>query len=216
MGASLPVLVGGLAEEKSFQKRVSILYGVNTLGGAAGVLDTGFFALPSLGISGSVWVTVLLGLGVVAEALLLDRRAAPRPPMLLGATLSIAGCLSIFYQIAWTRVLIPVVCLSTYAFSVILTIFLMGIGMGGLLAATPLAPQTACRAGLAATIALTSLTVAGGLLALNHLPVMFFGMVHASGDSTWQLFLSQGVLSGAMILLPTLGRGAALPLAISG
>ena len=65
-------------------------------------------------------------------------------------------------------------------------------------------------------MALTSLAVAGGLFAVNHLPAIFFAMVHASGDRTWQLFLSQGVLSGAVILLPTLGMGAALPLAISG
>ena len=81
MGASLPVLVVGLASEGNFEKRVACLYGVNTLGGAAGVLVTGLWLLPARGISGTVEVAVAVGLLVTALAFGLDRFASVRPRM---------------------------------------------------------------------------------------------------------------------------------------
>ena len=152
MGASLPVLVVALAGEKTFGKRVAVLYGINTLGAALGAALAGLYAMPALGVSGTIGASAVLGLIVTAGAFLLDRHASPctapaeapaaagdeSPPRLLLGAVTIAGTLGIFYQIAWTRLLIPVVGSSTYAFTIILTTFLVGIGLGGLVAAVPL------------------------------------------------------------------------------
>ena len=235
MGASLPVLVVGLAGEKTFGKRVALLYGINTLGAALGAAFAGLYAIPAFGVSGTIGASVVLGLVVVAGAFLLDRYSSPcevgpreispdgqapadgeSPPRLLIAAVTIAGCLGIFYQIAWTRLLIPVVGSSTYAFTIILTTFLVGIGLGSLLAAVPLIQRRPYKTTFAITLALTSFFVLIGLLLVNHLPHMFSAMVQGTGDQTWRLLLSQAALAGSMILLPTCGMGAALPLAIAG
>jgi len=229
MGASLPVLVMGLAAEKTFGRRVALLYGINTLGAAAGTVGAGIIALPVLGISGTIWAAAVLGLLVAGGAFLLDGYVKPsetvpeakapsdsaRPPRLLIASAVACGCLSIFYQVAWTRLLIPVVGSSTYAFTIILTTFLLGIGIGGLLPAViPALHRAPYRISVGVAMALTSVSVLVGLGLVNGLPGMFFAM--AGGSGQLQILLSQGALAGSLILVPTIGMGAALPLAIAG
>ena len=140
MGASLPLLIVAVSKEEAFRRSVALFYGINTLGAAVGTLVTGFIFLPVLGISAAVWVAVVAGILVAGGAMLLDRRMGPRPasmehrrsasnaqmPRLLLAALAIAGCLGLCYQIAWTRLLIPVVGSSVYAFTIILTTVLLG------------------------------------------------------------------------------------------
>ena len=63
-----------------------------------------------------------------------------------------AGCLGLFYQIAWTRLLIPVVGSSVYAFTIILTTVLLGIGVGSLLAAVPSFRESSCWRAVAVTL----------------------------------------------------------------
>ncbi len=229
MGASLPVLVVGLAGEKAFQQRVGLFYGINTLGGALGVLLAGLIALPAFGINATIWCSVAMGVVVSAGAFFLDRRGGPPPVLermaqprtkwpsavLLGS-LALAGCLGITYQIAWTRLLIPIVGSSTYAFSVILTTFLAGIGIGGLLAATPLARRTSYLAAVALAMVFTSCTVLFGLLAINSLPALFSSLLKGTEGSTWMLVFSQAALAGSVFLLPTCAMGVALPVAIAG
>ena len=144
MGASLPLLIVAVSEEAAFRRSVALFYGINTLGAAVGTLVAGLILLPVLGISDTVWVAVAAGVLVAAGGYLLDLRMGPRAavedhrrpaasvqtPRLLLAAVAMAGCLGLFYQIAWTRLLIPVVGSSAYAFTIILTTVLLGIGAG--------------------------------------------------------------------------------------
>jgi spermidine synthase len=234
MGASLPVLVIGLAGEESFRKRVSLLYGVNTLGAAAGALASGLFLLPALGVTGTVLAAAAAGIAVAAAAFQLDRQVAPRQPdlaaptgesaavgaerpsQLLVAALAFSGGLNIVYQVAWTRLLVPVVGSSTYAFTLILSTFLVGLGAGSLLAAVPLFKRCREQTAVALMVALTSVTVLAGLFFVNDLPDLFAAMVEETGSRTALLFLSQAALAGGLILLPAVGMGATLPLAVAG
>jgi len=233
MGFSFPVLAAGLAEKESFQRRVSWFYGLNTLGGAAGVLLAGFFLLPQLGRNGSLFVTVGAGLALAAAAFAGDKMLpaarlrrpdrGPEPPRDTAApaldslvlAMLIAGALGMMYEIAWARLLAPVFGSSTYAFSIILLTYLVGIGLGGLLAAR-FAPKKAHRVGVAFCLGLSALTVLPGLSLVDQLPGWFTRLAHASGDRVWLLFLVQGLLASSLIALPTLGMGAALPLAAAG
>ena len=161
--------------------------------------------------------------------MLLDRRMGPRPasmehrrsasnaqmPRLLLAALAIAGCLGLFYQIAWTRLLIPVVGSSVYAFTIILTTVLLGIGVGSLLAAIPSFRESSCWRAVAITMGLGSCSVLAGLFAVNELPRMFTAMAQGTGDRTWLLFLSQGTLAASIVFIPACCMGAALPLGIA-
>ena len=229
MGASLPLLIVAVSKEEAFRRSVALFYGINTLGAAVGTLVTGFIFLPVLGISAAVWVAVVAGILVAGGAMLLDRRMGPRPvsmehrrsasnaqmPRLLLAALAIAGCLGLFYQIAWTRLLIPVVGSSVYAFTIILTTVLLGIGVGSLLAAIPSFRESSCWRAVAITMGLGSCSVLAGLFAVNELPGMFTAMAQGTGDRTWLLFLSQGTLAASIVFIPACCMGAALPLGIA-
>ena len=229
MGASLPLLIVAVSKEETFRRSVALFYGINTLGAAVGTLVTGLILLPGLGISNAVWVAVVAGILVAGGAMLLDRRMGLRPatmehrrqasnaqtPRLLLAALAIAGCLGLFYQIAWTRLLIPVVGSSVYAFTIILTTVLLGIGVGSLLAAIPSLRESSCWRAVAVTMGLGSCSVLAGLFAVNELPGMFTAMAQGTGDRTWLLFLSQGTLAASIVFIPACCMGAALPLGIA-
>ncbi len=226
MGASLPLLIVAVSKEEAFRRSVALFYGINTLGAAVGTLVTGIILLPAIGISAAVWVAVVTGVVVAGGAMLLDRRIGPRAaavehqrsastPRLLLAALAIAGCLGLFYQIAWTRLLIPVVGSSVYAFTIILTTVLLGIGVGSLLAAIPSFRESACWRAVAITMGLGSCSVLAGLFAVNELPRMFTAMAQGTGDRTWLLFLSQGTLAASIVFIPACCMGAALPLGIA-
>ena len=229
MGASLPLLIVAVTEEAAFRRSVALFYGINTLGAAAGTLVAGLVLLPVLGISDTVWIAVAAGVLVAAGGYLLDLRMGPRdateehsaptdgtqtPRLLLGAV-AMAGCLGLFYQIAWTRLLIPVVGSSVYAFTIILTTVLLGIGVGSLLAAVPSFRESSCWRAVAVTLGVGSCSVLAGLFAVNELPRMFTAMAQGTGDRTWLLFFSQGTLAASIVLVPACAMGAALPLGIA-
>ena len=77
MGASLPVLITGVSAGTEFQKAVGLLYGINTLGAAVGVLAAGFWLLPWLGLPGTVLAAAGTGILVWAAALGWDRLQGP-------------------------------------------------------------------------------------------------------------------------------------------
>ncbi len=229
MGASLPLLIVAVTEEAAFRRSVALFYGINTLGAAVGTLVAGLVLMPILGISDTVWIAVAAGVLVAAGGYLLDLRmgtrevseehrrptASTRTPRLLLAAVAIAGCLGLFYQIAWTRLLIPVVGSSVYAFTIILTTVLLGIGIGSLLAAVPSFRESSCWRAVAVALGVGSCSALAGLFAVNELPAMFTAMAQGTGDRTWLLFLSQGVLAASIVLIPACSMGAVLPLGIA-
>ena len=232
MGASLPILVVGLAGDKKFQEKVGLFYGINTLGAAFGVFFAGFYALPNYGITGTVSFSVVGGLGVAGAAFLLHHLSSGsrsiavnpqaegpkitiKPPMVLTLAVFIAGTLGTFYQISWTRLLVPIVGSSTYAFTIILGVFLIGIGVGGALSSIPLLRRIGSTTLVAIFLGLTSLSVLVGMFGFNDLPDRFSELATGLGDQVGKLFVAQGWVVARLIFFPTLFMGAALPLAIS-
>ena len=238
MGASLPILITALAQQDTFRQRVAVLYGINTLGAALGTLAAGVFLLPALGIVSTLWVAAGAGVLVAVGAYALDRqspsthrpatasqpsaapaaeaeRAVPLPHLLLW-TIGLAGSLGVGYQIAWTRLLVPVVGSSVYAFTIILTAVLVGIGAGALLAALPRLRDASYHRAVASAMGLGACSSVAGLFAVNRLPDMFAALAQWGGDATWLLFLCQGLLTACVLFVPACSLGAALPLGIAG
>ena len=229
MGASLPVLVVGLSADESFGRRVALFYGANTLGAALGAFGAGVFGLVALGVSGTVRAAAILGLIIAAIAYLLGRgwtaRTLPersrrsRPSFLLSAfpaAAFVSGCVAVFFQISWTRLLVPIVGSSTYAFTIILTTVLVGIGIGGLVVMLPRLRSAPALFMVGVVVAAASLSALGGLLFVNLLPQWFGLLVSGTGARTELLFLAQATIAGALVLLPTCCLGMALPVAIVG
>ncbi len=152
IGATTPVLVRGLrGPPERTGSRIAWLYGLNTLGAAAGSLIAIFLLLPALGLGTSLWVAA--GGNLLAASLALaarkpeiapsavavepeaaDPAPAPRDSLLLQVA-AVSGFVGVAYEVLWTRGLAARFTSSVYSFALILSAFLVAIGVGSLLVA---------------------------------------------------------------------------------
>ncbi len=231
MGGTLPVLTRAFmgADRDALPRSLGRLYGLNTLGAVVGTALAGFFLIEHVGIRASLWATAALNLALGAGALALarplppepagqpvaSRDATPPPRAVRAAALVLLGVTAfaaLLDEIAWTRVLVMVVGGSTYAFTLVLLVFLLGIGIGSVLVArrpTARAP-TAADAGLAQGI--TGAGAALLLLLFAALPQYVIAVFqHPEFGATTRLLLL-GLAVGAVVLIPAIGMGLTFPL----
>ena len=150
MGATLPVLAQGLTRrDRRFASRISLLYGVNTLGAVVGLTVTGFILIPTLGLWRANLVGVAANLMIGGAGWLMARGMVLPPPektevfdpatsssRRLARTLllasGISGFLALAFEVVWFRGLILIFGSTTYSFCVMLAVFLAGIALGSL------------------------------------------------------------------------------------
>src|SRR2546425_10621116 len=171
MGGTLPVLTRALTGEDRGLLKPSLgrLYGLNTPGAMTGTAPAGSFLIEFVGVRASLWATAALNLAIGVVAIRFGRQEAVEacqssgedlhqpPPTstalhnLALALLGLTAFASLLNEIAWTRVLIMLVGGSTYAFTLILLVFLLGIGLGSIIVARRSEPraETAASAALA-------------------------------------------------------------------
>ncbi|HOM50411.1 MAG TPA: fused MFS/spermidine synthase [Phycisphaerae bacterium] len=162
MGATLPILMTHVTRSATprLGRSAGLLYGINTLGAAAGCVWAGFGLMPACGLFRTTVVAAVMNLfvAVVAWVFLRDTDLSEQTPAREGAkhgkrrvseplavapgTLRLAmvvaaasGLASMIYQIAWTRALIMSLGSSTYSFSCILAAFILGLAVGSLVMA---------------------------------------------------------------------------------
>ncbi len=156
MGATLPLLARFVTSRlEVVGARVGTLYAVNTAGAVAGATLAGFAFLPVLGHSATNSLAALINFllcgVVVAYSGSLERpcpvlQAYNQEPQLEAASadwlirlavisFGVSGAVSMIYEVGWTRTLLMVIGSSTYAFTVMLSTFLVGIFLGSLLCA---------------------------------------------------------------------------------
>jgi predicted membrane-bound spermidine synthase len=146
MGATLPALVKTVSRESGrFGRSLGWLYGLNTLGGVAGVLVGETVLLVRLGIRGTALVAAGLNATAALVAWTLSRRsrqveAAPPPvrwghaPRSLLAAAALSGALLLALEVVWFRFLQLFIYGTSLAFALMLAVILIGIGLGGLAA----------------------------------------------------------------------------------
>ncbi|VAX17208.1 hypothetical protein MNBD_NITROSPINAE01-1120 [hydrothermal vent metagenome] len=152
MGGTLPALARHFSKSGGdVGKFTGGLYGINTLGAMAGCLIAGFFMIENFGLTATLRVGALLNIAIgVAVWLLAAEKGwrdvpageAPKKKKKASKTVKpdssilflfgISGFCALSLQLLWTRSLILLLNNTTYAFSLILTIFLFGIGAGSL------------------------------------------------------------------------------------
>ncbi len=152
MGATLPLLSAFAADRcEAVGSRVSLLYGINTIGAVVGAVVTGFVLLPSAGVGAATGVAVATSAAIGAAAIGLShlaggaRSVTSTPPALEAPTTAsdgslalamvwaaaISGFCALGYEVLWTRVLILGVGATDYGFTAVLASFLASIGLGG-------------------------------------------------------------------------------------
>jgi len=241
MGATLPVLCTAFASARERTGAlIGRLYGWNTLGGVVGCLLAGFVLVEHVGLWRSRVVAALLNLALAfvawrrgaRELQLAPSSAAAAPdaaparaggsaaPSLAApawaAALVATSALSIALEFGWTRLLALAVGGTTYSFSIVLALYLAGLGGGALLYA---AHARRGKSPLAAVI-LAQLLLGALLMALQPRLDDLSAWV---GSELWDATSAGGVsphaararlalaMGGIVVLLPALLLGIAFP-----
>ncbi len=239
MGGTVPALTRYFTSRLGAAKReLSVLYAVNSLGAAMGCLFAGVSLIPTDGLLASEQKAAALNLALGVVAIVLawrtsasgsrDDGSIEAPPReysafavkaaLIGVALS--GFTSMLYEITWIRLLSIVIGGTSYAFTFILTAFIMGIGLGSawLSRREPKAGQPEPDA-LALFARLQLLLVGSVCLALpfyGRMPYLFLNLQAALKKSiaTWPLYqlLTFGFCV-SVLMIPTFFLGASFPAA---
>jgi spermidine synthase len=230
MGGTLPVLTRAFTGVDRTRLRASLgrLYGINTLGAVFGTALAGFFLIEHVGIRVSLIGTALVNLGIGLTAMRLAspfERAAPapepspppdRPALALYRTavalLALTAFVALADEIAWTRVLVMVVGGSTYAFTLVLLCFLLGIGIGSALVARRSAPPADTAAAAAFAQGLTAVGAALILVFFAALPAYILTVFQIPGLNAGPRLALMGGAVAAVVLIPAIGMGMTFPL----
>jgi spermidine synthase len=230
MGATLPAIARWVETGPEGVSWLGFFYGGNIAGAVFGCLLTGFYLLRVHDMATATYVAVAVNATVAAIALALAAgparykattdlasqgsagRAAGSWAVYLAIALS--GMSALGAEVVWTRLLSLMLGATVYTFSLILAVFLIGLGIGSSLgailagrAASARLALGACQWLLTAAIAWTAFMIAQSLPYWPILPSL--------SPSPWYTFQLDLVRCLWAVLPPACLWGASFPLALA-
>ncbi|MBE9536888.1 MAG: fused MFS/spermidine synthase [Proteobacteria bacterium] len=212
-------------------RKVSILYGLNTAGAVAGASSTGFFLIPLLGIRQTICLAAILNVSIAVILLVIlrltgfreSRAVSParglkenpfsHPAVLLMLFIfAFTGFAAMVYEVAWTRLLTMVIGNSVYAFSSILTIFLLGTAAGSV--SMKFFVDKVQRLYLVFCILQSGIFFSSLLLLFfaDTLPVFFMELFYRINPTFINIEIITFIIVISVVFVPTFLMGAAFPL----
>lgn len=228
MGATLPAISRWVSTTPRGVSWLGFFYGGNTAGAVIGCLLAGFYLLRLYDMATATYVAATINVGVAIIALITSAFApAPQPPQARSRdfqsvdrvwpvywVIALSGMSALGAEVVWTRLLSLLLGATVYTFSIILAIFLVGLGigssLGAMLARSTPRPRTLlaiCQLFLAGGIAWTALALSKSL---PYWPID--PSLATSPNFTFQIDLMRCTWA---ILPPTLMWGASFPLALA-
>jgi spermidine synthase len=235
MGGTFPILVRFfVTSRRDVGLGTATLYAVNTLGAILGCLLAGFLLIERLGLVGTTRLAAGVNLAVAAAAALLGwgsragaagaredvagpgepAGAAPAARRIVLVCIGLSGFAALGYEVLWARALLRYLYNSTYAFTTMLSTFLLGIAVGSAVYAVWLRRSRRPLLVFAVLELLAGLGFVVSAIAFEQLGQLTGagiaqGSIRSFSDSLAAMF----VRAACILLLPTLFLGAALPLA---
>jgi spermidine synthase len=225
MGATLPAIARWVETSPRGVSWLGFFYGGNLAGAVTGSLLAGFYLLRFYDMPTATWVAVALNVVVAVLALAMSSITPhesapveqPQNLMVAGANrtvyvvIALSGLTALGAEVLWTRVLSLQFGATTYTFSLILAVFLVGLGIGSSMgsalsrnAASARAALGWCQLGLCVALAWAGYMTHGSLPYWPINPSISTGM-----QFNFQLDLARGfwvMLPGAVLW------GASFPL----
>ena len=242
MGGTLPLAVRALrAGSEAAAVEGGLLYAANTVGGIVGALAASFALIPWFGLRGSGMAAAMLNL---AAGALVWMRAAREQNVTISDTNGIfttktandafeseviawaplalyaaAGGIALGYEVVWTQAIGQFVSTRSFAFSIVLAVYLAGLALGSWTASRTLGRMRDLWGMFGMLI------IAAGLVAILEFAVMGPWIVKlqtalssaagaATGSQAMRMYASFAVASVGMVFVPTVLLGAAFPIAL--
>ena len=227
MGATLPLLAASRRSAAVTGSRwIARLYAFNTIGAGLGALLAGFWLLPHFGLSASVrgaaFINVVAALIFWCGWCVVRRRRDPAAgergqPAVMVAALRwgylLAASALLLHELVWARVASLLIGSTVYAYSLLLSAVILGLGLGGFVARPFLLTVRSARRTLVVTQLLIALSALTTLLFVDRVPYWItarFADSAAGGGAGWGLMI--GLIASAT-LLPAILMGMSYPLA---
>ena len=228
MGASLPAMARWIETTPRGISWLGFFYGGNIAGAVFGCLLAGFYLLRVYDMAFTTYVAVFINAAVGGIALLLSQHAGYQPageaPAASAAraegftfvyvVIGISGMCALGAEVVWTRLLATMMGATVYTFSVILAVFLVGLGIGSsvgsLIARSAIRPRVAlgvCQFLAAAGVGWTAFMLADSIPYWPVNPIL--------STSPWFNFQIDLVRCFWAVLPATLMWGASFPLAMA-
>lgn len=148
MGASLPAMARWIEATPQGVSWLGFFYGGNIVGAVTGCLLAGFYLLRVHDMAFATYVAVTINAAVGLIGLALAKRTAYSAPPAAAApparaegawstfvVIAISGLTALGAEVVWTRLLAMMMGATVYTFSIILAVFLAGLGAGSSLGA---------------------------------------------------------------------------------
>jgi spermidine synthase len=231
MGATLPAIARWVEATPNGVSWMGFFYGGNTAGAVIGCLLAGFYLLRVYDMPTATFAAFAINVTVALFALMLARRTSSRIASTEEATpldvqapasaapylvIALSGFCALGAEVVWTRLLSLMLGATVYTFSIILAVFLVGLGIGSSLGATmagtirrPRIALGACQMALAVAVAWAAFMIA------RSLPYWPINPTLATGEwGPWFTF-QLDILRTAWVILPAaMLWGASFPLAL--
>jgi spermidine synthase len=231
MGASLPAASRWIPSSRRGISWIGLLYGANTVGAVFGCVLAGFYLLRLFDMATATYTAASINAAVGLAAFALARRApargeatelavpAQRTPTTtpaagmwtVHATIALSGATALGAETVWMRLLGLTMGATVYTFSIILAVFLVGLGIGsgaGARLSRTVPPRNAL--GYSQLLIAAAITWTAFMLA-NSLPYW----PAPAGSSPWEIFRTDLVRASLAMLPAALLWGASFPLALA-
>ena len=227
MGATLPAVSRRFESRRKGIAWVGFLYGGNTVGAVFGSVLAGFYLLRVFDLTIATLVAVGINALVASAGFALaekdkaPREPAPRAgthvgrrPWLVYVAIALSGAAALGAEVVWTRLLSLMLGATTYTFSMILGVFLSGLGVGS--AAGAAIGRNVARPRLALAWCQLLLTAAVAFAALMVGRALPFWPINPSlAPSPWFTFQLDLTRCAWVVLPAAVLWGASFPLALA-
>ncbi len=227
MGATLPAISRWIEMTPHAASWWGFFYGGNIAGGVLGCLLAGFWLLRVFDMATASYVAAAINLAVALVSLALARfvvYAAPedgtasieRAPETwpVYCAIGLSGLCALGAEVVWTRILSLMLGPTVYTFSIILAVFLSGLGIGSSAGSLLARRSSQPRLWLGLCQILQVVMIAWAAYTLADLLPYKIGNVDP-GVSPWPGFLSDLGRCAIAILPATILWGASFPLALA-
>jgi len=236
MGATLPILSRYLINNiREGGSKMGILYSLNTAGATAGTLIAGFYLIRLFGISNTNYIAASIDISVGITMLIASRflgagNIYKDETEFRGVSLSnadstgvewilifvsfVAGLVSMCYQMLWTRSLSMVIGSSTYAFTIILVTFLLGISTGSIMYSRIINRREDSISDLIYIFMGIGFSALFTSLYIDRLPFLVQKIMLTENFSPSHIFWGYFFITSIVVIIPTILMGMYIPLLV--